>query len=144
MQPETPVSSETGTGELVGGILRDAQELLRQQVEMFRSELKQEVRQLKSGLVSVSIGVGVAVVGTLFLVSMLVHLLAAKTEIPLWGCYGIVGGALMVLGLGFLARGKKSVSDVHLASPPATAQALKENVAWLKTLKERKTAEPTI
>ena len=34
---------------------------------------------------------------------MLVQVLAAFTEIPLWGCYGIVGSGLVVLG-GVLAR----------------------------------------
>jgi hypothetical protein len=125
------------------GILLDAQELLGQQVQLFRSEVKQEVRQLKSGIVSISIGAGIVAAGALTLVGMLVHLLAAKTEIPLWGCYGIVGGGLMVPGLLILLGGKKSVADVHLAPPPETAQALKENVAWLKNLKHGNTAEPT-
>jgi Putative Actinobacterial Holin-X, holin superfamily III len=125
------------------GILQDAQDLVGQQLQLFRSEVKQEVRQLKSGILSISIGAVIAAVGALTLVGMLVHLLAAKTEIPLWGCYGIVGGGLTVGGLVILLGGKKSVADVHLAPPPETAQALKENVAWLKNLKHGKTAEPT-
>ena len=94
-------------------------------------------------MVSISIGAGIVVAGALTIVGMLVHLLAAKTEIPLWGCYGIVGGGLMLPGLLILFGGKKSVADVQLAPPPETAQAFKENVAWLKNLKHGKTAEPT-
>jgi hypothetical protein len=140
---EAPVSPETGAGTLLGGILRDAQTLLAQQLALFRTEVKQELRQLKSGLVSLGIGIGIAAVGGLLLLGMVVHLLAAKTQIPLWGCYGIVGGALSMVGIAFLIGGRKSVADVHLAPPPATAQALKENVEWLKNLKPAKTAEPT-
>ena len=143
MDRDTHVSPETGAGTLMKGILMDAQDLLGQQLQLFRGEVKQEVRQLKSGIVSISIGAGIAAIGALTLVGMLVHLLAAKTEIPLWGCYGIVGGGLTVGGLILLLGGKKSVADVHLAPPPETAHALKENVAWLKNLKHGKTAEPT-
>jgi hypothetical protein len=139
VSPETP---EAGTGQLVSGILSDAKTLLEQQVQLFRSELKHELRQLRTGLVSVCIGGGFAAVGVLFLLAMAVHLLAAKTQIPLWGCYGIVGGAVTAVGLGFLFGGRKSVSGVELAPPPVTAQALKENVEWLKSLKHRKTVEP--
>jgi len=143
MDAETRVHPETGAAALVGGILEDAKDLLGQQVEMFRSEVKQELRQLRHGIVSVCIGAGIAVLGALFILTMVAHLLAAKTEIPLWGCYGIVGGGLAVIGLIMLAAGRKSVSDVHLARPPVATRALKENVEWLKSLKQRKTVEPT-
>jgi hypothetical protein len=136
VDPQIPVSPDTATGQLVKGILRDAQDLLDQQVRMFRSELKQEVRQLRSGMVSLLIGAVVATLALILLLGMLVHLLAERTQIPLWGCYGIVGGGLGLVGLALVLGGRKSVSDVHLAPPPASAQALKENVEWLKNLKQ--------
>jgi hypothetical protein len=136
VNPEPSVSPDTATSQLVKGILRDAQELLNQQVRMFRSELKQEVRQLRSGMVSLLIGAVVAILALILLLGMLVHLLAEHTQIPLWGCYGIVGGGLGLVGLALVLGGRKSVSDVHLAPPPASAQALKENVEWLKNLKQ--------
>jgi len=39
------------------------------------------------------LGIGVVAIGGISLMLMLVKVLAAFTEIPLWGCYGIVGGA---------------------------------------------------
>jgi Putative Actinobacterial Holin-X, holin superfamily III len=140
MDSEIP---EPGAGHLVSGIIRDAQDLLNQQFRLFRTEIKQEVRQLRTGIVSVCVGVGITALGTLLLLGMLVHALATYTSIPLWGCFGIVGGTLTVVGLGFLFGGRKSVADVHLAPPPVSAQALKENVEWLKSMKPRKNAEPT-
>jgi hypothetical protein len=137
-----PIFEQSAT-TLLGGIVRDGQQLLHQQLEMLRSEVKQELHQLRSGLVSVCIGVGVAAVGGMFLLVMLVHLLDAYTEIPLWGCYGIVGGALGLVGGAFLIGGRKSVSDLQLSPPPATARALKENIEWIKNLKHRGAAEPT-
>ena len=95
------------------------------------------MRQLRSGMVSICVGAGVAAIGTVFVLAMLVHLLSAYSAIPLWGCYGIVGGAVALVGALILAGGRKSVADVHLAPPPITAQSLKENVAWV-----RKTTDP--
>jgi hypothetical protein len=43
---------------------------------------------------------------------MIVHLLAAVTPIPLWGCYGIVGGVLVFIGGMLLVAGKSTVSLV--------------------------------
>jgi hypothetical protein len=34
----------------------------------------------------------------MFLSMMLVHVLAAYTDVPLWGCDGIVGSGLGILG----------------------------------------------
>jgi hypothetical protein len=132
MASEIPSSSEPGMATLVGGIVRDGQTLLKQQLELFRSEVKQEVRQLRSGIVSIAIGGIVALIGVIFLLGMVAHLLFAKTEIPLWGCYGIVGGAAVLIGAGVLLGGRKAAADVHLAPPPVTARTLKENLAWVK------------
>jgi hypothetical protein len=137
---EIPPTSEPGIGTLLGGVIRDGQTLLKQQLELFRSEVKHEVRQFRSGVVSICIGAGIAATGAIFLFAMLAHLLHTFTEIPLWGCYGIVGGALALIGGGILMGGRKSVADVHLAPPPITARALKENIEWVT---KRKTPEPT-
>ena len=144
MDADTHVPSEPGTTRtLIRGIFRDAQELLDQHVRLVRSEVKQEVRQLKRGIVSVGIGVVIAGLGVVYLLGMVVQLLASSTQIPLWGCYGIVGGTLALVGAVLLFGGRKSVSDTHLAPPPVTGQALKEDVEWLKRMKHHGTAEPT-
>lgn len=144
MDADTSVPKEPGpTRTLVKGIFQDAQNLLDQHVRLLRSEVKQEVRQLKRGIVSVGVGAAIAGLGVIYLLGMIVHLLAANTRIPLWGCYGIVGGGLALVGAVLLLGGRKSVSDAHLAPPPVTGQALKEDVEWLKSMKHHGTARPT-
>ena len=143
MDPEPFDPPEAGARSLVKGIFRDAQELLDQHVRLVRSEVKQELRRLKTGVLSVCVGAGIAALGVICLLGMAVHALAASTPIPLWGCYGIVGGALGVVGAGVLFAGRRSVSDVHLAPPPVTARALKEDAEWLGNMKHRKAAEQT-
>jgi hypothetical protein len=46
-------------------------------------------------------------VGGLLIVLMVVHLLDAFTDLPLWGCYGIVGIVLLTIGAVFLYSAKR-------------------------------------
>jgi hypothetical protein len=61
---------------------------------------------------------------------MLVHGLHRATRLPLWGCYGLIGGALGPVGIGLLDRAPRQARHIELV--PQTAEALQENVAWLK------------
>ena len=62
---------------------------------------------------------------------MLVHLLQALTALPLWACYGIVGGLLAAGGIGLLVLGTQTLAQLHLV-PQDTVETMKENVEWLK------------
>jgi hypothetical protein len=47
----------------------------------------------------VAAGLAIAMVGSIFLCGMLVHLLARMIPgLPLWACYGIVGAPITTLG----------------------------------------------
>jgi molybdate-binding protein len=62
---------------------------------------------------------------------MLVHLLNALTEWPLWLCYGIIGGVCAIAGVVLLYRGKQHISQIDMV-PQQTVETMKENVRWIK------------
>ena len=124
-QPAAP-----SVGALLGGLLKNAKDLLGQELQLAKLEGQEELRQIKSGTLALGIGIGVAAVGGLLLILMLVHMLESFTDLPLWGCYGIVGGVFGLLGVVLLARGKHQVADVEAL--PQTVETMKENVQWLK------------
>jgi hypothetical protein len=62
---------------------------------------------------------------------MLVHLLNALTGLPLWACYGIVGGVCAIVGVVLLYRGKQQMSQIDMV-PQQTVETMKENVRWIK------------
>jgi Putative Actinobacterial Holin-X, holin superfamily III len=115
---------------LLGGIMKDAKDLLVQELTLAKLEGHNEVRQIKTAALSLGIGVGVAAVGGILLSVMLVHVLAAYTDIPLWGCYGIVGSVFGVLGWVLLASGKHKIEEIDVM--PQTVETMKENTQWLR------------
>jgi hypothetical protein len=132
MDEGVKVAPEPGFATLVSGIVGDGQRLIEQQLVLFRREIESALRQARNAAISMAIGAGVAAVGGLLLVAMVVHLLHAYTDLPLWGCYGLVGGVLAAAGALLLIVGGKEAAEVHILAPPQSTEAFKENVQWLK------------
>src|SRR5581483_1882919 len=92
MANDLQTAHEPSITGLVGGIINDAQELLKQQLALFKQEVKDDVRKTKEAVTSLAIGVSVLAIGGIFLCFMLVYLLNwIFPSLPLWCCYGIIG-----------------------------------------------------
>jgi hypothetical protein len=113
------------------GLVDDVTLLMRQELALAKHEMHEEARKTKTALVSLGAGIGILAVGGLLLIVMLVHLLNALTEWPLWICYGIVGGVFAIVGAALLYRGKRYMSQVDMV-PQQTVETMKENVRWIK------------
>jgi hypothetical protein len=130
MDNRSPRPAAPSLATLLSGIMKDAKDLLLQELTLAKLEGHDEVRQIKTAALSLGIGVGVAAVGGILLSVMLVHVLAAYTDIPLWGCYGIVGSVFGVLGWVLLASGKHKIEEIDVM--PQTVETMKENAQWLR------------
>jgi hypothetical protein len=97
---------------LVSDIVSDVKELIVDGATLTKLEVQDELGKAKTAAIEVGIGAVVLGIGALMLLLMIVHLLAALTPIPLWGCYGIVGGVLVVIGGILLVAGKSTVTLV--------------------------------
>jgi|RhiMetdeSRZDD1v2_1073273.scaffolds.fasta_scaffold187044_3 Putative Actinobacterial Holin-X, holin superfamily III len=97
MERVTPRRLGPSFVSLIGGIANDAKELLLREVALTKLEAQYELRKAKSKAIALGIGIGISILGGICLVLMLVHLLSL-TSIPLWGCYGIVGSLLVMVG----------------------------------------------
>ena len=117
--------------ELLTGLMNDVLTLLRQEVALAKHELRAELRNVILAVVSLGAGGGVAAIGGLLLILMLVHLLQALTGLPLWACYGIVGGLFAGVGGVLLVLGQRKLARMRLV-PQDTVETMKENVQWIK------------
>lgn len=91
---------------LVRGIIDDAKQLVIGHYEFRKYQTLREVSKAKTAAIWIATGIALAGIGIVLVALMLVHLLDAVSNIPLWGCYGIVGIIILALGGGFLYAGK--------------------------------------
>lgn len=112
-------------------MLLDVKSLLRQEVQLFKDEVKLEIATAGRAATQFLIGAALGLLGLLFLLLMLVHGLHEWTLLPLWACYGLVGGALAGTGLALLVRAQSVAGRVQ-AAPRRTLYSMKENLQWIK------------
>jgi Putative Actinobacterial Holin-X, holin superfamily III len=91
---------------LVRGIIDDAKQLLLAQYEFRKYQTLQRVTKAKTVALWIGIGIALAGAGGLLIILMVVHLLYAYLDLPLWASYGIVGIILLAVGGIFLYGGK--------------------------------------
>jgi hypothetical protein len=120
----SPRPSVTAT---IMGAAADAKELLTAEIKLTKLEFQRELTKAKSAAVTVAIGAGLALLGAISLVFMLVHLLLAFTMLPLWACFGIVGGALALFGALLATSGKIKSKEVHVV--PRLPIGLRKDIA---------------
>ena len=135
MATELPGTPEPSMAALVGGIFNDAQVLIKQELALVRRTVLDEVNKAMQAATCMGIGFTIGAVGSLLLALMLVNLLhwTSAERLPLWACYGVVGSALMIVGSSLFYWARRRAGEVQLM-PEETLVALKDNVAWIKTL----------
>ena len=124
-------SREPTLGELLTGLMHDAQRLLQQEVALAKYEIRVETRKIILAVMALGLGIVIAAVGGGLLILMLVHLLHTLTVLPLWACYGIIGGLFAVVGIVLLVLGKQKLARIHLI-PQETVGTMRENVQWVR------------
>ena len=130
-QAGAPPAEGTVTS-LLGGIVNDAQELIKQQLQLFKHELKDDMTRAQEALPSLGAGVAIAVAAIFMLGLTVAHLLNwAFTEqhLPLWVCYAIVTVVFGGVGVALLYFAKKNLESLPMSRE--AARATEENVEWL-------------
>ena len=123
---------ERSIGELFGQLSQDMTLLVRQEVQLARSELGEKISRLTTNLISVIAGGFVAYVGALALVAALILGLHDLAEISPWVSALIVGAVLAVAGYLMLHRGLAELKRVDLA-PRKTVENIKDDVQAIKS-----------
>jgi len=127
---ESRPESTSSVASLVSGIVQDAQDLLKQQLTLFSTELRRDVAKAKDAAFALLGGVVLCLIGTLILAIMAAKLLFyffGPNNLPEWGCYGIVGVVLVAIGAILLMRSRQALDSVTVDQ---SVTGLKENVEW--------------
>jgi hypothetical protein len=117
--------------QLLTDLMHEAQKLLRQEAALATHELRLELRKTIRAAMFLGMGIGIAAIAGWLLILMLVHLLYALTALPLWACYGIVGGVFAAGGIVLLVLGRIKLARIHVV-PQKTVETVQEDVQWIK------------
>ncbi|MFD9359551.1 phage holin family protein [Streptomyces sp. NPDC060031] len=127
--PSRPAASEQSIGDLIGEIGQDMSQLVRDEIELAKAEIKQE--SAKAGkAVGMLGGAGYAGHVVLLFGSLALVFALANVMDPAWAAlivtllWAVVGGVLYVMGRGRLRT-------VNL-KPEQTVETLKEDARWAR------------
>jgi len=145
MTTEVQNHSETNSvATLVGGIVSDVQDLIKQQLQLTRKEIEADFRKTREAASVLAVGAGLLFLGGFafcLMVAHLIHFLATpagvtpdSATIPLWGCHAIVAAVFLIGGGGLAFAGKKKFDSFN-PLPDESAQVLKENLEWIANKK---------
>jgi hypothetical protein len=131
MKRDVPGGELHELADLLRAIASDAERLVGQHAELLRGEIRDGLGAAPAAMATIGAGAGLVAAGGLLGTLMLVHGLHKSTRIPLWGCYGLVGGVLAAAGCGLVRVGTRRAASISLV-PRETIAALREDIAWLK------------
>jgi predicted lysophospholipase L1 biosynthesis ABC-type transport system permease subunit len=123
-------SGEPTLTELVSGIADDAQQLIRQQYQMLRAEMREDIRRTKSTVAYLGFGAAATAIGLLFLVIAVPFLINWGFNLPPWAGWAIVGSVMLVVGIIGLLAGRR-IFQKNNPLPDKTLNALEENLSWI-------------
>jgi hypothetical protein len=130
-QQEETHTTRNGIVGLIGGLVGDVRTLFRQELQLLRDEFFLEIDKIRQAAVAVGAGIGVTIIGGLFVFIMLVHVLHQYASLPLWACYGLIGVILLAVGGALLIKAKQSLQNFNLM-PRRTLRSMKEDAQWIK------------
>lgn len=130
-QPAERDQGQSQVGSAIGGMLKGTvssfgdtvRTLVRSEVELAKTELKQEASQVGKAGGMIAGGGVLGLTGFMFLMFGLVHLLGRK--LPLWVSASLVGSALMAVAGILGASGKTKLQDTSLR-PEQTIESLRD------------------
>jgi ABC-type multidrug transport system fused ATPase/permease subunit len=121
------IKEERSLGDLLADLSRETQTLLRQEMELAKTEISRKASQAGRATASLAIGGFVAYAGFLAIVAAIIIGLAAL--IPAWLAALIVGLVVVGIGYFFIQKGLNGLKSEELI-PKQTIESLKETTTW--------------
>ena len=129
---------ERSIGELFGQLSQDMTLLVRQEVQLARTEMAEKLSRFTTNLISVGAGGFVAYLGGLALMGALILAIRDLANISLAWSALIVGAILAIVGWVMLQRGMKELKAAELTPRRSVenikddVQSIKDDVQWAK------------
>ena len=116
-----------GLGSLISGVIKDLQDVLRGEVQLAKTELKEDASAIGKGAVLLVAAGVFGLLGLIFVLLAVMYLL--NKSVQLWIAAGIVGVAVLAIAAILALVGKNRLSASNL-KPEQTIDTLKEDKEW--------------
>jgi hypothetical protein len=137
--PNSPSAPPTSIPALLRELRDETSTLLRQEVDLAKTEMKENVVRLGNHAMHVAIGGFVAYAGVIVLLIGIGHLLGAllvragvDPQLAEWLAPSVIGLVVAIIGGMMLARARHALAHENLA-PRQTMESLRDNKAWAQT-----------
>ena len=127
------MNNDQSIADVLRSAIQDAQDLVRGEIALAKSELREEVRRVGAGVVLMAAAAVVGIIAAVFLLAALSWGIAAALAWPVWAGFAVVG-VLVAVVAGLLAYvGRSRFNGGRYM--PLTVDTLKENMQWMRAQK---------
>lgn len=131
-----PLREDRSLGQILRDLRDETSALLRQEVDLAKTEMSEKISRAGENLGSVAVGGAVAFAGaltllaalTLGLISLMSQLMSR--DVAMWLAPLLVGGILAAVGYSLVKKALQALKQEGI-TPTRTTQSLKENKEWL-------------
>ncbi len=124
-------------GQLLKELTHESSILLRQEVDLAKTEMSEKASRVGANLGSLAVGGGVALLGALALLAFAIYGLQVllrqfmDPDVAVWLAPLLIGVVLAVVGYSLIKKALETLKRESIA-PQRTTQSLQENKEWLK------------
>lgn len=121
--------NQESVGTLISGLLQDLQELVRGEVRLARTELRDDAMAAGRGVATIAAGALIGLTSFIFLMLGVTYLL--NKAVQMWLAAGIVGAVLAGIAAICVSAGRQRLRASNF-TPEQTIDTLKEDREWAK------------
>jgi uncharacterized membrane protein YqjE len=118
-----------GIGSILGGLLKDLQDMMRGEIALARAEVREDVSTVGKAISSLAMAAILGLTGFIFLMLGATYLL--NIWMRMWIAAAIVGVVLVLVAAMLGISGKNKLKAANL-KPDQTIASMKENQEWAK------------
>jgi hypothetical protein len=123
-------TTDRSLGDLFGDLTRDMGTLVRQEVQLAKTEVTQNATAMGKDIAMMAVGGAIAYAGFLAILAAIVIVLSTL-GVPWWLSALLVGIIVAAVGYILIMRGRDALKKTNMA-PRQTIETLKEDAEWAK------------
>jgi len=121
---------QTTIPALIRGLLDDARDLIREELQLARAEIREEISKATAAIIAFDIAAAVGILGAGLLSVAIGGAIAYFLRWPPWAGYAVTAVLFLAAGWGLCLYARARLKAIR--AMPETTDTMKENLAWMQ------------